>query len=332
MVFQDNIKKPAWIAGIWLALLFSGCSQTVVPEGEVPPGMEGGQPIVITDPGMMPPMSMGQHVVQKGDTLYAIARQYGMNFRDLAAINGIGSPYTIHPGQTLMLSGGGVNTGGGEVVIPMDMGDMPPADGGGYAQPVYTEPAPVYAPPPVSSSGYYTVQRGDTLYSIASRLGYHYRDVAAWNGLQPPYTLSAGQSLRVTPSSTPVMAAPSSPTQVVSGVHTVQAGDTVYSLSRRYGMSVGQLAQMNGLNPPYNLRVGQQLRVGGVTASSAAKTVYSAPAAAPVRQFYHVAQPGEGIDSIAMRYKVSPLDIATWNGMSAPYYVNPGQRLLILTK
>ena len=42
--------------------------------------------------------------VSKGDTLYAIAQQYDMTTRQLAAINGIKSPYTIRPGQTLRLS------------------------------------------------------------------------------------------------------------------------------------------------------------------------------------------------------------------------------------
>ncbi|MGX5729922.1 peptidoglycan DD-metalloendopeptidase family protein [Pseudoxanthomonas beigongshangi] len=46
----------------------------------------------------------GQTVrVQRGDTLYGLAFRNGIDFRDLAAWNGIGSPYTIYPGQTLRL-------------------------------------------------------------------------------------------------------------------------------------------------------------------------------------------------------------------------------------
>ena len=40
-----------------------------------------------------------------GDTLFAIAWRYGMDYRKLASINGIGSPYVIYPGQELKLSG-----------------------------------------------------------------------------------------------------------------------------------------------------------------------------------------------------------------------------------
>lgn len=46
---------------------------------------------------------------------------------------------------------------------------------------------------------YHIVQQGDTLYSVSFRYQRDYHDVAAWNGLQPPYALKAGQQLRVAP-------------------------------------------------------------------------------------------------------------------------------------
>jgi lipoprotein NlpD len=42
-------------------------------------------------------------VVSRGDTLYGIAFRNGIDVRDLAKWNGIGPPYTIHPGQPLRL-------------------------------------------------------------------------------------------------------------------------------------------------------------------------------------------------------------------------------------
>ena len=41
------------------------------------------------------------HTVNRGDTLYSIAWAYGVDYRDLAARNGIREPYTIYPGQRL---------------------------------------------------------------------------------------------------------------------------------------------------------------------------------------------------------------------------------------
>ncbi|MDD3519087.1 MAG: peptidoglycan DD-metalloendopeptidase family protein [Chromatiales bacterium] len=46
-------------------------------------------------------------------------------------------------------------------------------------------------------TGYYIVDRGDTLYSIAFDRGLDFRDVAAWNGIRVPYTIYPGQRLRL---------------------------------------------------------------------------------------------------------------------------------------
>jgi lipoprotein NlpD len=54
-------------------------------------------------------------------------------------------------------------------------------------------PAPV--PPSHSSVDTYTVQRGDTLYSIAFRYGLDFRRVAAANRIAAPYTIYVGQKI-----------------------------------------------------------------------------------------------------------------------------------------
>jgi lipoprotein NlpD len=56
------------------------------------------------------------------------------------------------------------------------------------------------------------VQRGDTLFGVATRHGVTVRDLAAWNGIAPPYTIYPGQRLRLYPSS----AAGSPPSNVAS--------------------------------------------------------------------------------------------------------------------
>ena len=55
------------------------------------------------------------------------------------------------------------------------------------------------APARVAKDGVYTVQRGDTLYSIATSFGVDVRELARWNGLADNTALSPGQALRVTP-------------------------------------------------------------------------------------------------------------------------------------
>ncbi len=66
---------------------------------------------------------------------------------------------------------------------------------------VTPKPQEVAPKPQVATgpSAYYTVRHGDTLYSTAWRLGVDYRDLAAWNDIKPPYTIYAGQRIRVKP-------------------------------------------------------------------------------------------------------------------------------------
>ena len=70
------------------------------------------------------------------------------------------------------------------------------------AQPAAKPPAAKPSVPPGAPVGtadsFYTVKRGDTLYSIALEHGADYREVAQWNSLDDPSRLKVGQVLRVT--------------------------------------------------------------------------------------------------------------------------------------
>jgi lipoprotein NlpD len=70
-----------------------------------------------------------------------------------------------------------------------------------------SKPAPAAAAAePAAPEGFYTVRRGDTLYSIALEHGHDYREVAQWNSLDDPTRLRIGQTLRVQPPAQPAVA------------------------------------------------------------------------------------------------------------------------------
>ncbi|MDR0182741.1 peptidoglycan DD-metalloendopeptidase family protein [Lysobacter arvi] len=72
--------------------------------------------------------------------------------------------------------------------------------GGCWSTKVYREPGTSSQPPSKPRPGVTTtVRRGDTLFAIASRNGVRQQDLAAWNGLDPPYTIYPGQKLRLYP-------------------------------------------------------------------------------------------------------------------------------------
>lgn len=62
----------------------------------------------------------------------------------------------------------------------------------------------------------YTVQKGDTLYGIALEHGLDYREVAEWNGIEPPYTIRVGQPVKLASAGQPaVVATPLKPIPAV---------------------------------------------------------------------------------------------------------------------
>ncbi len=91
---------------LWLILLaLTACSSTrFVDYGEGYSNRRHRQPArpgsATTRRPQPPPV---QHVVRKGETLYSIAWAYGLDYRTVAARNGIRPPYTIYPGQKLLI-------------------------------------------------------------------------------------------------------------------------------------------------------------------------------------------------------------------------------------
>jgi lipoprotein NlpD len=67
------------------------------------------------------------------------------------------------------------------------------------AKPAAKAPSPAAAKEPDWRPATYTVQKGDTLFSIALEHGQDYRELAEWNGIQEPYVIRIGQVLRLSP-------------------------------------------------------------------------------------------------------------------------------------
>lgn len=134
-----------------------------------------------------------------------------------------------------------------------------------------TGETPMYGEQVDASDEYIVVERGDTLYSLSKKYNTTVDDLARINNLSQPYQLSVGQRLRVqdmdakNESDVLVINKPNNAVRTTTRVElatiTVARGDTLYSLSRKYSVPVNDLAVMNKLTPPFNLSVGQQLRV-----------------------------------------------------------------------
>lgn len=166
----------------------------------------------------------GTYVVQSGDTLSSIASRFGTDYQTLANINGIADVNLINVGQVLNVN---INT-------------------------------PI--PQPQSSGNTYVVQGGDTLSSIAERVGTSWQSLAQINGLSNPDLINVGQVLNVDSNVAPqpITQAPPQPEAVY---YTVQEGDTLSGIACNYGVSWQDLANFNGIADPDTIYIGQVIRI-----------------------------------------------------------------------
>lgn len=105
--------------------------------------------------------------------------------------------------------------------------------------------------PPPATTVKYTVKAGDTLYSIASKYNTTVAAIASANKITNTSLISVGQVLII-----PVKQAPPPVTTVK---YTVKAGDTLYSIARKYNVTVTALAKANNITNYNLIRVGQVL-------------------------------------------------------------------------
>jgi membrane-bound lytic murein transglycosylase D len=113
-------------------------------------------------------------------------------------------------------------------------------------------------------------------------------------------------------------------------VHRVRSGESLWSISRRYGMTVTQLARMNHISTRSVLHPGQRLQVtgsggSGVSGSDAAE---ARMATVDGKVSYRVRR-GDTLSGIARRYAVTVRELQSWNNMGGSTALRAGQSLTI---
>lgn len=196
------------------------------------------------------------YVVKSGDTLYSIARNNSTTVDTLKTLNNLTSD-TLRVGQLLKL------------------------------------------PSPLIPDNTYTVQKGDTLYSIANRYNIDVDSLKNANRLTSN-SLRVGQILKI-------------PTvnNDTSVNYTVQKGDSLYSIAREYGTTVDEIKNLNNLSSNL-LRIGQILKI---------------PTSNKIEATYTV-QRGDSLYSIAKKYNTTVDELKRLNNLTSNL-LSIGQILII---
>ena len=102
--------------------------------------------------------------------------------------------------------------------------------------------------------------------------------------------------------------------------HTIQRGDTLWDLSRKYDVNLRQLAKWNGMAPTDPLRPGRKLVVWQGEEKTSGVT----------RNIHYQVRSGDSLARIASRFNVTIRDIEKWNQINRRNYLQPGQRLKLI--
>jgi len=174
-----------------------------------------------------PPPHTTVHIVQRGETLFSIARLYGLTADAITHANGIPDPRQIFVGQRL--------------AIPGIEGDASTAATVGYV-----------------------VQAGDTLAAIARQYHTTWQTLVQVNGLLSPHVIHAGQVIQVPAPDAPADEQQASHPAVGGGVvYIVRPDDTLLRVALRYGVSPWTLAAAGRIANPALVYPGQELVVPG---------------------------------------------------------------------
>lgn len=202
----------------------------------------------------IPISSQGEtYIVKSGDSLWSISKKYGVSIDDIKKANNLSSNL-LNIGMVLIIP---------EKEVPPEPGDFI----------------------------IYTVSKGDSLYSIASKYGLTVDEIVDYNDLATT-NLSIGQQLLI-------------PIQKEGEVKTyiVQPGDTLYGIASKYGISVNTLKNYNNLTSN-TLSIGQKLNIPTTSETTSS------------RYLEYVVKKGDNLYSIASKYNTTVNDIMKLNNLN----------------
>lgn len=221
------------------------------------------------------------HTVQPKETVYGISKQYGISQDELRNANPFLKQRELQIGDVLVIPGN------------REQND-------GQIVPAVTEPEEVFIPQEDESFIYVEVKPKQTIYSLTKEYDI---SEAALKSLNPQLNqgLKAGDIIRIpkkkenTPEETPV---------VPEGMHLVQRGETIFSLSKLFGVTEDELYISNPSLQTEGLKVGSFIFIPQKGSSKAV-----------IQDGFieHTVKQGETVYSITKRYKISFADLLKHN-------------------
>lgn len=178
----------------------------------------------------------------------------------------------------------------------------------------------------------YSVAKGDTLGKIAQQHNTSVDAISRLNKLSNN-TIRIGQHLLIPVSAdnadryvlsqqNRINAAQQRPVGHAQLDHIVQSGDTLWDISRKYNVTVAELARWNGMVQRDPLRPGQKLVIWQQQEQQTKQAI--------TRTVNYRVRAGDSLARIAQRFSVTVADIVRWNDINIERFLQPGQQLKLI--
>ena len=294
-------QKPAEIVYKDSAIYNPTFSEVYVesPDGKLARSLRGtttnneeAQKISIINKDRVAEIGKSYYTVKSGDSLWSISRQHDMRVQELVALNNLKKPYIIKPGQTLKISN----------AIPAPKTNTVTTVNVEKNNTKNNETNTI-------SYITYTVKSGDNLSTIASNYGMSTAELAELNNIKSPYKIKIGQKLKIEYNK-----------KTGGGLSTyvVKSGDNLSTIASNYGMSTVELANLNGIKKPYNIRIGQTIKIKDNNSTSSKNSIST-----------YVVKSGDNLTKIAKNNDMTLQELIELNEIKSPYVIKPGQKLKV---
>lgn len=161
------------------------------------------------------------HTVKSGDTYWTISKQYGVDFQKLLYTNNANEKSVLYVGD--------------KVIVPA-----------GNQTPAYNT---------------YTVQKGDTYWTVSKKFNVDFTELLKLNGANDKSYLDIGQVIKIPSGTASAPSVVSTQPYVTYNDYTVQKGDSSWSIAEKYGIPVNDLLKANNINSSTVLNIGQKLKI-----------------------------------------------------------------------
>ncbi len=261
------------------------------------------------------PAAFDIYIVQRGDSLYAIAQRFNTTIEALTTSNSISGDVRILAGQALLIPAGGVK--------PVALYEVQPGDTlfsiskqfntsidilqgiNELGDSVAIVAGQTIAVPSIDEVSYedYVVAADDSLPSIAERYDTDVTVLMSLNEIADERDLAEGQTILVPRIDV-----------VRFAVHTVQTGDTLFDISRLYNTTVAQLRSLNGFEGGSDLAAGRSIIVPRVDETLLDR---------------YIVRSGDSLYSIAKRFDVELPVLQALNQLADMRDIRVDQALLV---